>query len=137
MLTGDAKRDYMREYMRRKRAGELTAKPKPEKPEWRPTSQQRLRVREQLRLSPYHRSHVAKAIYDGLGTGDEDEALRRYKAHLDRCNEPEPSSPPRCSFCNEPRSEDRPLFGDGRYEFICEPCAKKAVAAFAKFRGER
>jgi formylmethanofuran dehydrogenase subunit E len=137
MLTGDAKRDYMREYMRRKRAGELTAKPKPEKPEWRPTSQQRQRVREQLRLSPYHRSHVGKAIYDGLGTGDEDEALRRYKAHLDRRNEPAPPAPKRCSFCGEPASEDRLLVTDGRYQFICEPCTKEAAAVFAERRGKK
>jgi hypothetical protein len=30
MLKGQAKTDYQREYMRRRRAGLLTAKPKPE-----------------------------------------------------------------------------------------------------------
>jgi hypothetical protein len=29
------------------------------------------------------------------------------------------------------------LVGDGRYQFICEPCTKEAVAVFAKLRGKK
>ena len=130
MLTGDAKRDYQRDYMRRKRAGEPTVKPP--KP-WQPTKRMVDQVRYWLRTGA-SASHVGRQIIEGLDPSNEDEALRRYKAHLDRRNEPEPPAPKRCSFCDEPRSEDRPLFTDGSYEFICEACAKKAVAEFAKVR---
>ena len=48
MLQGDAKRDYQRDYMRRKRAGEPTRKPpqppKPKQP-WQPTQRMADKVR--------------------------------------------------------------------------------------------
>ena len=158
MLQGDAKRDYMRDYMRRKRAGEPTRTPKAEKPvkPWQPTERMIGEVRHWFYLKlnrSWHLRGIGRKVVAGLDPNNADgttaneaawtEALQRYRTlraerRVERKRTQEildaPPPPKRCSFCNEPRSEDRPLFGDGRYQFICEPCAKEAVIAFAKFR---
>jgi hypothetical protein len=157
MLQGDAKRDYMRDYMRRKRAGEPTRTPKAEKPvkPWQPTERMIRNVRHWFSRKLTQSSHlrgIGRKVVAGLEPHNEDgsvneaawdEALQRYRTlRAERRVEHKrtqeildaPPPPKRCSFCGEPRSEDRLLVGDGRYQFICEPCTKEAVAAFAKFR---
>lgn len=146
MLTGEAKTAYQREYMRRKRAGLPTAKPKPE---WQPSQ----RMIDQIAFW-YRRQHNKPwqlrgpwhKVIDGLKleNGDEAqwmEACRRLKAYQDdlraeaKARKEEASKPKvhHCSFCRKPASPRRALFGD-RWAFICQPCATKAAKRLANVR---
>ena len=131
MLQGDAKREYMRNYMRKKRAGLPTKQPA--KP-WQPTKRMRDQVRYWFRTGA-PASH--RQIIEKLKPKDEDEALYRYKAHLDerKNTTPPPSEPLRCSFCNQPAAKGRGLVSrGGGSPLICAACAKDAVALLAKRR---
>jgi hypothetical protein len=154
VLTGEAKTAYMREYMRRKRAGLPTRKPKPPKPkpEWKP----RQRVIDQINGWQHLRargllSGLGSRVIDGL-TLDTDEswmeACRRYEAYSDerRANREKEkqeaagaAAKPKvryCLFCNEPESTKRIFVGDG-FWIICENCISEAAAIVAHQRKAR
>ena len=159
MLTGDAKRAYQREYMRRKRAGEPTRKPqKPEKPEREPDWE--AIDREVAHWIKYPRSCPAwadvvldrRAEFD-LRTEEGGQAFGRLylKARADhrakRKAEREEQAKreaeyeaerriKRCSFCGTPQSEVRMLLGDD-YRFICETCVEQASKIVAELRKTR
>jgi hypothetical protein len=144
MLQGEAKTAYMREYMRRKRAGLPTVKPKKE---WEP-SQRMIREIEHWAKYPKRTRGMGRQVINGL-TLDNDtswmEACRRYKAILDKrwaeAKERKrlaslPPPPKCCSFCGKPQSSRRILVGD-RYTFICQQCATKAVGKARQARKRR
>jgi hypothetical protein len=153
MLQGEAKRIYQREYMRRRRSGQLMP-PKP-KPEWQPTQAMINQVaywfRIQLGSRPYDLRSIGRQVVDGLAPSNEDgtaneaawnEALRRYKSLLDeqrdarkraKAERDAPPPPKCCSFCGEPQSARRVLVGTGG-TFICAKCTKRVAAVFAKRR---
>ena len=143
MLKGQAKTDYQREYMHRRRAGLATAKPKAKLP-WRPSRRMVATVRHWQYLAQHRPSHLrqpARTIIDGLNLttdGGVLEACRRYQAHLAarraaRKREAEEreaakKAPARCSFCREPASSDHIMVGDGVH-FICESCVAETANA--------
>lgn len=122
MLRGEAKRDYMR----RKRAGEPIAKPKPE---WQPTQSMIDEVHYwfsvKLGRRPWELRGIGRQVVDDLmpnnddGTPNEaswEEAMRRYKALRDqqranrkraKAERDAPPPPECCSFCGEPKSANR------------------------------
>ena len=161
MLQGEAKRDYQREYMRRKRAGEPTRKPP--KP-WEPTQRMVDDVGHWFWLRrdrPWLLRGIGSDVVDGLdptnpdGTRNEvswTEALQRYRTlraerRAKRKNaepeppahaEPEPPARKRCSFCRQPASDGQVLVASGdNYSLICATCTKEAAALFAKHRRQR
>ena len=87
MLTGQAKRDYKREWMRRKRAGEPTVRPKP----WQPSQAMikqieywvGLRARRPWRLIGMGRQVIAGLRFGKNRDADLMEACRRLKALRD------------------------------------------------------
>jgi hypothetical protein len=113
MLTGQAKKHYQREYMRKKRAGEPTAKPKVAK-EWQPTYSVVLDIERWVKhpwrqaqrditkgltltlpeegfdtadIAEWNRQFPAykQAVLDHVCTDAEwQEAFRRYRAHKER-----------------------------------------------------
>ena len=159
MLKGEAKTAYMREYMRRKRAGQPTTttppKPKP-KAEWEP-SQCIINEIDHWRRMRAHRltslRGLGARVIEGL-TLDSDEswmeACRRYKAFTDerRANRgkekqaaaeaaAEAAAKPKvrhCWFCREPTSTKRIFVGDGAL-VICEICIAEAATIVAVQRG--
>jgi hypothetical protein len=153
VLKGEAKTAYMREYMRRKRAGLPTTKPKLPRPkaEWKPSQ----RIIDQIDHWRHLRAHrpwrlrrFGERVIDGL-TLDTDEswmeACRRYEAYSDerRANREkekqeaaEAAAKPNvryCLFCNEPESTKRIFVGDG-FWIICENCIAEAAAMVADQR---
>src|SRR5262245_59219939 len=144
MLKGEAKTAYMREYMRRRRAGLATAKPKPP---WRPSPRRIHTVRRWQRLARNGSSylpHHASKIIDGLDLDTDEgmaEACRRYQAHLDAQREEKErekereatAKKPKCWFCSEPASSHRILIGDG-FLCICEMCVAEAARIIADKR---
>ena len=83
MLKGEAKTAYMREYMRRRRAGLATAKPKPP---WRPPQRMIAQIRHWGAIPSWRMRQPAHVIIDGLRLDTDDgvlEACRRYKRYLD------------------------------------------------------
>ena len=167
MLQGEAKRDYMRDWMRRKRAGEPTRKakkpPKPKKPKkppqpWQPTQRMIYDVRHWfwLRLNrPSHLRGIGSEVVADLDPNNADgtvneaawtEALQRYRTlraeqRVERkrmqAERDKPPPPKCCSFCDKPATAKRTLLGRGRYPLICAPCTKRAAAIFAKQRASR
>ena len=143
MLTGEAKRQYMQDYMRRKRAGEPTRKPP--KP-WKPSQSAIYQIERWVRY-PSSRNDLADRVLDGL-TFDNDEAWmeahRRYKTLTDERNrerqaERERQEQPterRCMFCYEPKTSERLFVGD-RWRLICEMCIDEAADTLAKARAAR
>jgi hypothetical protein len=158
MLHGTAKRDYMREYMRKRRAGEPTRKPKPE---WEPTQRMVDEVEHWFYLKLHRRRDlrgIGRAVVAGLDPHNEDgtaneaswtEALQRYRTlraerragrrvrrKREEAERNAPPPPKRCSFCNEPASAKSTLVGPSDYSFplICETCTKEAAAIFAKVK---
>jgi hypothetical protein len=143
MLKGKAKRDYMREWMRRKRAGLPTTTPKSKPKSDRP----RQRVIDQIAYwarNPSRQSTLAIKVLDGLVLDNDAswlEACRRHKvlseerrAERDRAKLKATKPRPReCSFCGEPAAADRLLIGD-RFPLICETCVAEAAVAIAKHR---
>jgi hypothetical protein len=146
MLKGQAKTDYMRGYMRRRRAAQTAAKPQREPKPIRTTPPQRMIDQIEhwgyLLRSGRTRwlcSYGFQIIHDLDLDTDEGmaEACRRYQEHHDqRRAEKEAqkeadakTAPPRCSFCGEPASSDRLVCGDGPR--ICESCVAEAAAAIA------
>ena len=150
MLHGTAKRDYMREYMRKRRAGEPTRKPKPE---WEPTQRMVDEVEHWFYLKLHRRRDlrgIGRAVVAGLDPHNEDgtaneaswtEALQRYRKlraeqragrrvrrKREEAERNAPPPPKRCSFCNEPASAKSTLVGPSDYSFplICETCTKEA-----------
>ena len=160
MLKGKAKTDYMRDYMRRKRAGLPTAKSTADKPaggerEWKPTkrviNQIAYWARVRASAAPWRLRAIGDRVIDGL-TLDTDEswmeACRRYKALKDerraeREKEKEQAAKPKpryCLFCREPESTERIFVGHGVF-LICEKCIAEAAAVVAsakrKARGKK
>lgn len=154
MLQGEAKRDYMRDYMRRKRAGEPTAKPKPE---WQPTQRQIDEVHWWFRCKLGNRriNGIGAEVVDGLDPNNADgtandaawnEAMQRYKALRDQQRADrkakaareaaDRNAPPCCMFCLKPKTAKRHLVGDG-YRLICARCNNRITAMFAKLHKAR
>jgi len=150
MLKGQAKTDYQREYMRRRRAGLATAKPKPKaKLPWQPSHRMLETVRHWQHLAqraPWRLRQPALNIIDGLDLATEEgvfEACRRHQAHLDarraaRKREAEEreaakKAPARCSLCGECASPDRFVVGEGIH-FICESCVAEVANLIARHR---
>ena len=130
MLHGEAKRDYQRDYMRKRRTGEPTRKLEKQEKPWQPTKRMRDQVRYWFRAS--NLSRVGRKIIEGLDPSNEAEALRRYKAHLDERKQPAVPEPKCCSFCRKPQSAERVLVGPDNCTLICEACTARAAAIFAK-----
>jgi hypothetical protein len=138
MLKGQAKADYMRAYMRRKRAGLPTTTAKP----WQPSQGMIDQVAYWARVRASGRiSSVGARILGDLPLDTDAsfaEALRRLRAHqaalrAGRKAQPqEAGQPRRCWFCDKPR---RPLYGDA-VRSICARCARKAVKAFSAARAK-
>jgi hypothetical protein len=90
MLKAKAKTEYMREYMRRKRAGLPTRK---EPKERRPSAGMISRIEYWARLRqsrPWRLYGTGRKVIDGLALDTDDswmEACRRYKAILDERRE--------------------------------------------------
>jgi hypothetical protein len=165
MLQGEAKRAYMRDWMRRKRAGEPTRKPKPREPKkpsepkkpWQPTQRMINEVGHWFYLQlnrAWHLRVIGAEVVYGLDPHNTDgtvndaawtEALQRYRTlraeqRVERKRkQPEQDAPPaskRSSFCGEPASEERVLVGNG-YQMICATCTEEAAAIFAEHRKRR
>ena len=167
MLHGEAKRAYMREWMRRKRAGEPTRKPKkPPKPKqppkpWQPSQRMIWDVRHWFSLKLNQRWRLrgigAEVVY-GLefhnadGTVNDaawNEALQRYrtlrtKQRVERKRRqaerdaPPPLPPPlKCWFCGKPKTAKSILVGLTIGPLICARCTTRAAAIFAKHRRQR
>ena len=156
MLKGQAKIDYQREYMRRKRAGLPTAKPKPE---WQPTE----RMIDEIKWwaqHPWKAGATGRQVIAGLILDNDEswmEACQRYKAITDERRAKRKADKERekkldeerkilrCSFCDKPMTETGKIqwFGMG-YErrdgtkvydaIICEPCVTEAAEKFAKHK---
>jgi hypothetical protein len=150
MLKGEAKTSYMRDYMRRKRAGQQTTKPKAP---WEPSQ----RMINEITHWRYLRANrprdlrgISREIIEGLTLDNDDswqEACRRYKMLHDeqrrerrerreqREREEREGKVRHCSFCREPTSTERFFYGD-QFDFplICEVCVAEAAAVFAKQR---
>jgi hypothetical protein len=153
-LKGQAKADYQREYMRRRRLGPA---PKP-KPAWQPTERHfwQMKYWVQLRQNrPWYLRGLGAEAIEGLEFDTVEEwveACYRYRALTqlqrqgllnprrqgwgDEAEEVEQPRPPHCSFCGEPAEpQTRPLFpGDRLYDNICEACVTEAAKAFAARR---
>jgi hypothetical protein len=149
MLEGEAKTAYMREYMRRKRAGLPTVKPKKEwEPPWWMPHNIAVWARHRAGREPWRVGCLGHKVIDGLKLDTDEsvmEACRRYKAILDEQRAArktrkqaaaEPPPPKRCSFCDKPASKRRILVGD-RYTFICQQCATKAAHKAEQARKRR
>ena len=93
MLKGEAKTAYMREYMRRRRAGLATAKPPKPKPPWQPPQHmiEKIRYRQRVARSSQPRlRQPGHVIIDGLDLDTDEgmaEACRRYQSHHDAQHE--------------------------------------------------
>jgi hypothetical protein len=144
MLKGQAKTDYQREYMRRRRAGQVAVKPLPKPKRTAPPKRMIDQIRYWGRHADSWRLHrVGRAIIDGLDLGTEQgmaEACRRYQDHLDRRRTAKESwakkeaeaktAPKRCSFCSSAPA----AVGNGYGLFICEGCVDEAAAIIAAQR---
>ena len=144
MLKGEAKTAYMREYMRRRRAGLATAKPKPP---WRPPQRMIAQIRHWGAILSWRMRQPAHVIIDGLRLDTDDgvlEACRRYKRYLDDRGETKrreaeereaaKRAPPECSFCFKPASRKRIVLAIGGTDYprICGTCVAKAARIIAR-----
>ena len=135
MLKGEAKRQYMKDYMRRMRAGEPTVKPKPP---WQPTQRMIDQIAYWARKPRWRRpSDIADRVLDGLTLDNDEswmEACRRYKTLTDerkrerQVEREKEKQPPvwHCLFCNEPTTTKRWFFGE-RSRIICEVCVDEVA----------
>jgi hypothetical protein len=150
MLKGEAKTEYMREYMRRKRAGLPTAtKPKPK--EWEPTQRIVDEIAHWAKYPWRRRSAIAGRVLKDLTLDNDEswmEACRRYKTltaerkqerQAEREREKQRAEERKilhCSFCGETMTETgKPRWLGTGYEFsdgtkvydaiICKPCVTK------------
>jgi hypothetical protein len=94
-----------------------------------------LEVRYWFRAS--NLSGLGHKIIAGLDPGDEAEALRRYKAHLDERDKPKLSEPEYCSFCGQPTSDALGFITGYERSLICATCTEEASAIFAEQRKRR
>ena len=148
MLKREAKTAYMREYMRRRRAGLATAKsPKP-KPPWQPSQHMIEKIRYWQRVARSSRPRLRQpghVIIDGLDLDTDEgmaEACRRYKSHRDAQHEaPKRAAVQReaakkaCWFCGEPASGDRIVIAaPAGLPLICEMCVAEAARIIADKR---
>jgi hypothetical protein len=150
MLKGQAKTDYQREYMRRRRAAAPQREPKPIR------KAAPKRMIEQIKYWGRHAgsanlSSVGRAVIDGLDLGTDQgmaEACRRYKVHLDQRRTAKEAqakreadaktATKRYSFCGEPASKDRIMVGGSNgWSFICDSCVGEADAIIAAQRAAR
>jgi hypothetical protein len=150
MLQGESKRDYMRDYMRRQRAGEPTRKPKRERG---PTPLMvaevarlfRLQLAGSWRLRDSERKVVAGLDPNNAdGTANEaawNEALRRYRTlraeqraerKRKKAERDAPPPPPKCWFCHKPVFAPSILVGPPIGPHICATCTEEAAAIFAR-----
>ena len=149
MLQGEAKRDYQREYMRKRRAGEPTRKPKPERePTQRMVDEVGYLFRRQLAGS-WSKVVAGLDPNNADGTANEaawNEALQRYRTlraeqraerKRKKAERDAPPEPKCCSFCNEPASAKRVLVGIEPWARICAKCNRRVAAIFAKQRKRR
>jgi hypothetical protein len=142
MLTGKAKtdyqRNYMRDWMRRKRAGLPTAtKPKPQRrldPAWlRDQIAYWVRIRDTWKLRD-----TGRRVIDGLSfetEADWQEACRRYWAIRDGSLAPADPPKPRikhCSFCRKSGSEVAKLIEGRGGVTICDRCIAQAARLVAE-----
>jgi hypothetical protein len=151
MLKGEAKTAYMRDYMRRKRAGLATrTKPKPDKAAWQPSQTMVDQIQYWRRVQasePWRLRQTGRQVLDVLAdkkTWTEDdmmEACRRLKAHQDdlkaereqRKAEAEKPRVLHCVFCHEPQTSKR-IFIGSNVRVICERCIDKVTKLVAKAR---
>ena len=149
MLKGEAKTAYMREYMRRRRAGLATAKPPKPKPPWQPPQHMIEKIRHWQRVArssqPRRLRQPGHVIIDGLDLDTDEgmaEACRRYKSHRDAQHEaPKRAAVQReaakkaCWFCGEPASGDRIVIAaPAGCPLICEMCVAEAARIIADER---
>jgi ClpX C4-type zinc finger len=155
VLTGKLKTDYQREYMRRRRAGLPTAKPR-QKAEWKPSRRTVEQVSHWVRVAhhrPWRLRGLGAQVLAGMTfVPDQDgkiqmtdavwaELCRRYKTLTDqrraeREREREEAAkprPPRCMFCGEAKSPQRIMVGNGS-RLICEQCVAESAAIVAEQR---
>jgi hypothetical protein len=147
MLQGESKRDYMRDYMRRQRAGEPTRKPKRERG---PTPLMVAEVARLFRLQlagSWKLRDSERKVVAGLdpnnadGTANEaawNEALRRYRTlraeqraerKRKKAERDAPPPPPKCWFCR------KPVFAPRRQGIRCR-LAARAAGCRARRRGK-
>jgi hypothetical protein len=153
MLTGQAKTDYQRQYMRNRRARQAAAKAAKPKPAWEPTQALIDKIAYWIRLKhrqPWRLGALGREVLDGLDLTTEwtpeewTEACHRLKAisairrQERQQTEAKPNAvpTPTCSFCGEPRSETRILVGSHGVR-ICEVCVMAAVEVIAAERGRQ
>jgi hypothetical protein len=140
MLKGQAKTDYQREYMRRRRAGLPTATPKPPK-EWKPTQRILDQIAQWISVAdrqPWRLGELGRQVLAGLTFEPDEngkihvtddiwaELCRRYKQFADErraeCQKEkeEAAKPtPRCrSFCRKPSSLERIMWGTDRWTLM-------------------
>jgi hypothetical protein len=133
VLKGEAKAAYMRDYMRRRRAGQAQPK-RPTKP-WEPSQ----RLIDQIAWAARHPNRVRGRLADAIAglqfDTDEEwmEACYRWKAwtSLPKIEEPEPARERRCGFCLKPKSQVRRLVGDG-VAHICDRCIEECAEVLQK-----
>ena len=136
-LTGQAKVDYQREYMRRRRGlAERGRRP--------PNRQIVGQIAGWVRAdrSGRHVSDFGQEVIEGLEFDTDEEwreACYRHKAlaelrEQERLAKEEEATRPRqarCSFCGEPPSATRLVVGD-KWTAICEPCHTEIAETFAR-----
>jgi hypothetical protein len=149
MLTGKAKTDYMRDYMRRKRAGLITPRPKRD-----PVKRMVSEIGYWMRVSkrrPHHLSAIGQKVIKGLtlDTGDEaqwrkairrlerirkqQKADREHKDKVARYNGPLLF----CCCCGDVKMPDGVRFitiDEDKDLVICDPCADKVLRVVARAR---
>jgi ClpX C4-type zinc finger len=137
--TGDAKKAYQREYMRRRRAGEPTRRePRP----WEPPGGLKARIahwaRQRYRL---REGSIGLEVVGGLEFDTHEEwmeACYRFKGITEARRQerteavPEPKPRPKeCSFCGYVQDGERVLIGDD-WHYICEVCVAAAAETIAR-----
>jgi hypothetical protein len=130
MLKGAAKAAYMREYMRRRRAGEPQPK-KPRKP-WEPSQGLIDRIARAVRHPHRVRGRLAHAIEGLQFDTDEEwtEACYRWKAWTSPPREPAPARKLRCDFCHKPSRRLLASLDDTAH--ICDQCIEEAAELLRK-----
>jgi ClpX C4-type zinc finger len=151
MLTGEAKRNYQRDYMRRRRAGQAAPeqaaperKPPPPPKPWQPPE----RLIEQIAYwirHPRSRRGLGDEVMEDLHFDTDEEwmeACHRHKGITEWRREqkrnppPKPVRKPTCSFCYEPQSATR-IFVNNGFTNICEMCVAECVKVIAAMKAER
>jgi hypothetical protein len=144
VLKGQAKTDYQREYMRRRRAKQAVAKPKLAREPTQAIVKQIAHWIHLMDRRPWRLGALGREVLEGLDLTEEwtseewTEACHRFKA-ISAIREQERKPPeakiddeiPKCHFCGEPRSGSQMLVRSDHGYNICEACVMEAVEVFA------